>query len=163
MNRTGEMLKEIFDSAHRLGIKTCVGTESPLSIPEAIKSRLKELGMKQDDPAVLQKLYEGMFLRIQRLSDRLLLDLGTRGRDRPESIPLECAMRVGGGQRDEGAVRDGYLRLGLDHLELSPAGQGVANECGIQRHQHDRGQGSRIAQFRQAGYASSMGDSVAGR
>ncbi len=66
INRTGKMLQTVFDSAHRLGIKTCVGTESPLDIPDAVKARLKELGMNPEDPATIQKLYEGMFLRIQR-------------------------------------------------------------------------------------------------
>ncbi len=66
INRTGAMLKTVFDEAHRLGMKTCVGTESPLDIPDAVKARLKELGLKPDDPATLQKLYAGMFTRIQR-------------------------------------------------------------------------------------------------
>ena len=66
IDRTGRMLRAVFDEAHRLGMKTCVGTESPLDIPEVVKARLKEMGMKPEDPATLQKLYEGMFRRIQR-------------------------------------------------------------------------------------------------
>ena len=66
INRTGQMLHTVFDEARRLGMKTCVGTESPLDIPDAVKARLAELGMKPADPAAVQKLYEGMFLRIQR-------------------------------------------------------------------------------------------------
>ncbi|MCX6926723.1 MAG: malectin domain-containing carbohydrate-binding protein [Verrucomicrobia bacterium] len=66
VNRTGAMLKSVFDEAHRLGMKTCVGTESPLDIPDAVMARLKELGLKADDPATLQRLYAGMFTRIQR-------------------------------------------------------------------------------------------------
>jgi hypothetical protein len=65
-DRCGRMLKTIFESAHRLGIKTCVGTESPLDIPEVVRARMKEQGLDEKDPAALQKLYEGMFLRIQR-------------------------------------------------------------------------------------------------
>ena len=66
INRTGAMLKTVFDEAHRRGMKIAVGTESPLDIPDAVAARLKELGMKPDDPATLQKLYAGMFTRIQR-------------------------------------------------------------------------------------------------
>jgi hypothetical protein len=65
MNRAGKMLRAVFEEAHRLGVKTCVGTESPLDIPDVVKARLNELGLKLDDPATLQRLYEGMFLRIQ--------------------------------------------------------------------------------------------------
>ena len=46
-------------------MKTCVGTESPLAIPDTAKARLQEMGMKPDDPATLQRLYEGMFMRIE--------------------------------------------------------------------------------------------------
>ena len=61
INRTGAMLNTVFAEAHRLGMKTCVGTESPLAIPDTAKARLQEMGMKPDDPATLQRLYEGMF------------------------------------------------------------------------------------------------------
>jgi len=66
INRTGAMLKAVFDEAHRRGMKTCVGTEAPLDVPDTAKRRLQELGMKPDDPAAIQKLYEGMFTRIRR-------------------------------------------------------------------------------------------------
>jgi len=66
INRTGRMLRTVFEDAQRLGIRTCVGTESPLDIPDAVKARLEELGMRPEDPATIRKLYEGMFLRIQR-------------------------------------------------------------------------------------------------
>ncbi|MFO1491801.1 MAG: malectin domain-containing carbohydrate-binding protein [Kiritimatiellia bacterium] len=66
MNRTGAMLRDVFTEARSLGMKTCVGTESPLDIPDGVAARLKELGMDPKAPATLQKLYEGMFLRIQR-------------------------------------------------------------------------------------------------
>jgi len=66
INRTGRLLHDAFTAAHQLGIETCVGTESPLDIPDVVKARLKELGMKPEDPATLQKLYESMFCRISR-------------------------------------------------------------------------------------------------
>jgi len=64
--RAGRMLNEVFRHAHSLGIKTCVGTEGPLNIPQVVKGRLEGLGLDPNDPAVVQRLYEGMFLRIKR-------------------------------------------------------------------------------------------------
>lgn len=66
INRTCGMLKTVFDEARRRGMKIAVGTESPLDIPDVVVARLKESGMKPDDPATLQELYAGMFTRIQR-------------------------------------------------------------------------------------------------
>ncbi len=66
INRTGGMLKTVFDEARRRGMTIAVGTESPLDIPDVVVARLKESGMRPDDPATLQKLYAGMFTRIQR-------------------------------------------------------------------------------------------------
>ena len=64
-NRVGAMLKEAFTFAHKLGVKTCVGTETPLTIPKSVKKRLEELGKKPGDIQVVQELYEGMFERIK--------------------------------------------------------------------------------------------------
>ncbi len=66
INRTGRMLQAVFHEAHRLGMKTCVGTESPLDIPGVVKDRLAGLGLLADDPAAIQKVFAGMFTRIQR-------------------------------------------------------------------------------------------------
>ena len=63
-NRAAAMLKEAFTHAHSLGIKTCVGTETPLSIPRALRERLKEVGKEPSDLSVVQEVYEGMFKRI---------------------------------------------------------------------------------------------------
>ena len=62
--RTGRMLREAFEHAHRLGVRTCVGTETPLRIPAAVQQRLKEKGKDPKDPAVVAELYEGIFRRI---------------------------------------------------------------------------------------------------
>lgn len=64
-NRSGQMLNDVFTDARGLGIKTAVGTESPLDIPDVIAAQLKSRGLNPDDPSTLQKLYEGMFLRIK--------------------------------------------------------------------------------------------------
>jgi hypothetical protein len=65
-NRMGQTLKEVFDYAHSFGVKTCIGTETPLIIPDPVKERLKSKGMDPSEPAVVQRLYEGMFQRITK-------------------------------------------------------------------------------------------------
>lgn len=65
-NRCGEMQKRAFGQARRLGIKTCVGTESPLGVPPMLAQRLQAKGLKPDDPAVIGRLYEGTFQRVMR-------------------------------------------------------------------------------------------------
>jgi hypothetical protein len=65
-NRTGEMLRQAFAYAHALGVRTCVGTETPLIIPDVVKERIKSMGKDPADPAVVRELYEGMFQRIAK-------------------------------------------------------------------------------------------------
>ncbi|MHC4572830.1 MAG: hypothetical protein ACYS76_01645 [Planctomycetota bacterium] len=65
-NRVGNMLREAFEYAHALGIKTCVGTETPLTIPKVLKEHIKTLGKNPSDPFVVEQLYEGMFERIMK-------------------------------------------------------------------------------------------------
>lgn len=63
-NRTGRMFGEAFAVARQLGIKTGIGTESPLRIPAPLKERLIKQGKNPDDPAVIREVYEGIFRRI---------------------------------------------------------------------------------------------------
>lgn len=63
-NRAGAVLGDAFTYAHDLGIKTCVGTETPLTIPARVKERLKAAGLDPASPQVVRDLYEGMFRRI---------------------------------------------------------------------------------------------------
>lgn len=63
-NDTGAMLKRAFTWARGLGIKTCVGTETPLTIPALVAQRLTAIGKNPKDPAVIQELYEGIFNRV---------------------------------------------------------------------------------------------------
>ena len=65
-NQVGELLRESFEYAHSLGIKTCVGTETPLIVPKVVKDHLGDMGKDASDPAVVQELYEGMFKRIEK-------------------------------------------------------------------------------------------------
>ena len=64
-NRYGDLQQRVFSHARRLGIKTCVGTEVPLGIPPALIARLEDKGLTADDPVVIQRLYEGIFLRLK--------------------------------------------------------------------------------------------------
>jgi len=57
------MLREAFGFARRVGVKTCVGTETPLIVPKLVRERLKAQGRNPADPAVTQELYEGIFAR----------------------------------------------------------------------------------------------------
>lgn len=52
---------DVFAYARDLGIKTCVGTETPLVIPARVNDRLVAKGMRPGDSAATQFLYEGMF------------------------------------------------------------------------------------------------------
>ncbi|MCG7852921.1 MAG: hypothetical protein MIO92_10405 [Methanosarcinaceae archaeon] len=63
-NRSGAMFADAFSLARDLGVKTCIGTESPLVIPKDVKKRLIERGKDPEDPAVVREIYEGMFRRI---------------------------------------------------------------------------------------------------
>ena len=64
-NRFGGVLNNAFSFARELGIKTCIGTEAPLTIPKMVKEHLKSEGINPDDPKVVQHIYEGMFQRIK--------------------------------------------------------------------------------------------------
>ncbi len=61
LNRTGDFFHEVFTYAKSFGIKTCVGTEIPLTIPEEVQERIKRNGKNTQSEGVVQALYEGMF------------------------------------------------------------------------------------------------------
>jgi len=63
--RTGLMLRDAFDFGRRLGVKSCVGTEMPLMIPESVKKRLLDEGKDPGDPRVVEEIYRGVFGRIK--------------------------------------------------------------------------------------------------
>jgi len=65
-NRTADMYRDAFGFARSLGIKICVGTETPLTIPKAVQERLKALSKDPKDKAVVQELYAGIFQRLSR-------------------------------------------------------------------------------------------------
>jgi hypothetical protein len=57
----GALLRDSFAFAHKLGIKTCVGTEAPLPVPKEVEDRLLAKGRDPWVPATTESLYEGMF------------------------------------------------------------------------------------------------------
>jgi hypothetical protein len=65
-NRTASFYNKVFTFGKELGIKTCVGTETPLIIPESVKAHIKELGLDTADSKIRVLLYEGIFEHIKR-------------------------------------------------------------------------------------------------
>jgi hypothetical protein len=63
--RTGMMLRDAFTLGRALGVKSCVGTEMPLTIPDLVKKRLRDQGKNPDDPGVVAEIYRGIFERIK--------------------------------------------------------------------------------------------------
>lgn len=61
--KSGLFFADVFQEAHRLGIQNCIGTETPLTIPETLQKRIKSEGGTVEKKA----LYEGMFKRIGQL------------------------------------------------------------------------------------------------
>ncbi len=66
-NSFGAWQKDMFTFARRLGVKTCVGTETPLNIPEEVRAQLEAQGIDPKSEQAVQKVYEGTFERIKRL------------------------------------------------------------------------------------------------
>ncbi len=65
-DRTSAMLRDAFSFAHQLGVKTCVGTETPLVMPKLVQERIAATGAKPTGAAVVQELYDGIFRRATR-------------------------------------------------------------------------------------------------
>jgi len=65
-DRAGAFLRDAFSIGRVMGVRTCIGTETPLHIPEVVRQRLQEKGLVATNTATIQKLYEGMFKRIAR-------------------------------------------------------------------------------------------------
>ena len=63
-DRAAAVLRNAFGLARRLGVKTCVGTETPLTVPEPVRKRLADSGRDPKDPDVVKGLYKAMFERI---------------------------------------------------------------------------------------------------
>ncbi len=68
-NRTAALLREAFRFAHRLGIKTCAGTETPLLLPGLLWDHLEKAGKDMKSYSTLQEVYEGIFQRVAKSYD----------------------------------------------------------------------------------------------
>ncbi len=64
INNFGITLKNCFTLANRLGVKTCIGTETPLTIPDQVNKRLMVKYPEASQDSIKRILYRGMFLRI---------------------------------------------------------------------------------------------------
>jgi hypothetical protein len=65
-NRTGAMLGRAFEEARALGILTCIGTETPLTLPAPVQDEVRRAGRTPSDPSVAKEVYTAMFDRIAR-------------------------------------------------------------------------------------------------
>ncbi|HEY3414556.1 MAG TPA: malectin domain-containing carbohydrate-binding protein [Armatimonadota bacterium] len=65
-SRAASMLRTAFTDAKALGVKTCIGTETPLTVPSQVKARLKAAGKDPADAGAVRELYKGIFLRLMR-------------------------------------------------------------------------------------------------
>jgi hypothetical protein len=63
-DRAAAVFRNAFTLARLLGVKTCVGAETALTIPDLVKKRLVDSGRDPKDPAVVKDLYKAMFKRI---------------------------------------------------------------------------------------------------
>jgi len=63
-NRAGKVLNRAFTFGRELGIQTCVGTETPLTVPQEVQKRLRNSGKDPQNLKTIQSLYEGLFCRI---------------------------------------------------------------------------------------------------
>ena len=63
-DRMAVQFREAFGFARRLGVKTCIGTEAPLILPNALQERIRSQGRDPNDPATVREVYEGTFRRI---------------------------------------------------------------------------------------------------
>ncbi len=63
-DRAAAVFRDAFTLARRLGVKTCVGTETPLTVPAAVKARLADAGRDPSAPAAVKDVYRGIFSRI---------------------------------------------------------------------------------------------------
>jgi hypothetical protein len=63
-NRAAGVFRDAFTLSRRLGVRTCVGTETALTVPDLVKKRLADSGRDPKDPEVVKDLYKGIFKRI---------------------------------------------------------------------------------------------------
>ncbi len=62
----GKLQRSAFGFARKLGVRTCVGTETPLTIPEPVQAELLRRGMAPDSEDAVRAVYRGIFTRIMK-------------------------------------------------------------------------------------------------
>jgi len=65
-NEFGMLLGDAFSLAQRLGVNTCIGTETPLIPPQNILNHMYPDGNHPDRKQMTEELYEGVFTRINK-------------------------------------------------------------------------------------------------
>ncbi len=65
-DRTARLFANAFTFGRGLGVKMCIGTETPLTVPAAVRQRALALGKDTTDRILRRDLYEGMFARIMQ-------------------------------------------------------------------------------------------------
>jgi len=63
-NRMGRQFADAFAFARFVGVKTCIGTEAPLTIPRLAGEKLVAEGKNPQDPETVKDVYKGIFRRI---------------------------------------------------------------------------------------------------
>ncbi len=66
-DRTASQMDVVFSRARALRIRTCIGTETPLTVPKGLSERLKKLGLDPANTNTTVALYTGMFKRIAQV------------------------------------------------------------------------------------------------
>lgn len=65
-NRTGDFFGDVFTFGRQLGLKTCIGTETYMTVPDDLRARLELLGETPIDSSRIERLYRGSFEWIKR-------------------------------------------------------------------------------------------------
>lgn len=63
-NSMGTILRETFALGRMLGVKSCIGTEIPMTIPLDVKARLRGRGLNPESAEARKAVYKGTFARI---------------------------------------------------------------------------------------------------
>ena len=171
-DRMGDVLGDVFGYARRHGIQTCLGTETPLTVPKAVKERLQAAGKDPADSAVVQAaLRRHVPTHHENTSAGLLLAVDARGLDL-EARPAAASRRddgrfssvSGGGEASRPVVQAGHVRLGAWPAENARVVRRVsAQGHGDELHQSPGGQYAGREGIREGPRAVEMGHSVAGR
>ena len=64
-NDVGSLLNDAFSFAKKLNVKTCLGTETPLTVPDNVKNEIEKSRIKIENK-IIKELYKGMFSRIKQ-------------------------------------------------------------------------------------------------